>query len=628
MYRYQLVIGLLVIGAPIACQMHSTPVAPTITQNIPVVEPNLSSGAVPYGLETVFYGFKTNYLHRPISVVMDRAGNFYVVDSGQGIILKFSPTQHYIGQWGSQGSGPGQLNNPLGIAISSNGILYVADAGNNRIEAFTTRGVWVGAWTQTLQGTLNAPSGVAVDAYGNIYVADTLNNQVVKLNASGVPLAEWTQGSNGVTLKEPEDVALGPHGNVYVTNSIYNTPNSQWEGAIQKFSEMGQPITEWSNTNQTSHGPNFLSAPYGITTNSDGDIFVTDLGNTTFGNMGVDEFTSTGTFVRFWDQWNQNGTSMRFSSPHGIAMTPSGNLEIADIGGGYLKSKSQMAGANIYQFTEEGQYLSSFQSNWGHQSKQDFAYPKGLAMGPNGNLYVASGFMEYQVDELGAAGEVLLQFGSLGIGPGQFHPAGIAVNASGDIYVTDLLSSRVEIFNPQGTFLEQFGSFGTAPGDFEFPVGIAIGSTGNVYVADTDNNRIEKFTSNGTYITSWLTNTPLPYGILIFNHQVYVVCRAQIPNQDQIEEFTETGQLERAWGTEGSGPGQLDLPYAMAADPQGNLLITDENNNRVDEFSSQGTYLTSFGAGQLNSPLGITTDDHGDVYISSSNSIAAFREQN
>src|SRR6266571_4521585 len=93
----------------------------------------------------------------------------------------------------------------------------------------------------------------------------------------------------------------------------------------------------------------------------------------------------------------------------------------------------------------------------------------------------------------------LLQWGTPGSGDGQFNgPAGVAVDASGNVYVADYGNHRVQKFTDTGTFLTQWG------GQFNGPTGVAVDASGNVYVGDTGNggihnNRIQKFTDTGVY---------------------------------------------------------------------------------------------------------------------------------
>ena len=98
------------------------------------------------------------------------------------------------------------------------------------------------------------------------------------------------------------------------------------------------------------------------------------------------------------------------------------------------------------------------------------------------------------------------QWGSYGTGPGQFNnPYGVAVDASGNVYVVESDNHRIQKFTSNGEYITQWGSYGTGPGQFDWPQGVAIDASGNVYVADTDNNRIQLFGCEQTVIqnTTW-----------------------------------------------------------------------------------------------------------------------------
>jgi DNA-binding beta-propeller fold protein YncE len=102
-------------------------------------------------------------------------------------------------------------------------------------------------------------------------------------------------------------------------------------------------------------------------------------------------------------------------------------------------------------------------------------------------------------------------WGNTGTGNGQFGaqspyvaPLGMALDNSGNVYVTDTRNERIEEFTSAGVYITQWGSGGSGNGQLGEPTGIAINrSNGNVYVDDPDNYRIEEFTSAGVYITQW-----------------------------------------------------------------------------------------------------------------------------
>src|SRR5918999_157344 len=162
-------------------------------------------------------------------------------------------------------------------------------------------------------------------------------------------------------------------------------------------------------------------------------------------------------------------------------------------------------------------------------------------------------------------------------------PAGIAVDpSSGNVYVADTANNRIQLFSSNGTFVAEWGKYGAGDnGSFNQPAGIAIDQEGNVYVADTANNRIQLFSSNGTFISKF----PSKYG-----------------------EF-------------GTGNGSLTSPEGIAVDPSsGNVYVADTANNRIQVFSSNGTFISKLGNfgranGSFRSPAGIAVDQESNVYV-------------
>ncbi len=168
-------------------------------------------------------------------------------------------------------------------------------------------------------------------------------------------------------------------------------------------------------------------------------------------------------------------------------------------------------------------------------------------------------------------------------GPGQLNqPRNMAVDAEGHVYVADTSNHRIVEFDANGQEMRSWGEFGAEPGQFNEPWDVTIGPEGNIYVADTWNHRIQKFTPTGGFITTW---------------------GAFVSTDGQL------GQMGVFWG-----------PRALAFTPDGNLLVTDTGNKRVQVFTPEGQPVTQFGGagvddGYFDEPVGIAVDAQGNIYV-------------
>jgi len=263
-----------------------------------------------------------------------------------------------------------------------------------------------------------------------------------------------------------------------------------------------------------------------------------------------------------------------------------------------------------------------------------FGEPTAVAVGPSGNLYVADGSRFHdRILEFNAKHEYLRQFGSAGSGNGQFNEiGGIAVSQStGDLYVTG--NNRVQEFSPSGEYLGKFGEFGSGNGQLWYPTGIALDSSGDVWVLDSSNYRVEEFSSSGAYLGqfgergSGAGKLGWAFGLAVSGGNLYV---SEIENS-RVQEFSSSGKYERAFDEKGSGKGKSNVPWRIAADPgtgdlyvvEGASILAGAEANRVQEFSPEGAFVTTFGSsglgnGQLAGARGVAVGSSGQVFVADS----------
>ena len=250
--------------------------------------------------------------------------------------------------------------------------------------------------------------------------------------------------------------------------------------------------------------------------------------------------------------------------------------------------------------------------------------PTDTAVDAAGNVWV-SDRQNNRIQKFSPSGEYLSQFGTVGSGNGQLSaPNALAIDSQGNIWVADGGNRRVQKFNSKGEFLLKFGTQGSGNGQFSSygPRGIAIDSQGNVWVSDYS-SRVQKFNAAGEFVK--VIGAGLfgeSAGLDAGGGKVWVGDWTK----HQVRVFSEAGDHLFNVGSAGSGPAQFSHPDAVEVDARGNAWVGDEGNSRVQQLNQQGEYVTQFGAagsgeGQFKFawPFGLTSDNQGHIWIADSN---------
>ena len=259
-----------------------------------------------------------------------------------------------------------------------------------------------------------------------------------------------------------------------------------------------------------------------------------------------------------------------------------------------------MAGYAVEKYSAEGEYIAKYGKEG--SGKGEFTLAFGIAFA-DGNLYV-SDCGNNRVEELSTSGVYL---GNLE-GGGFSCPAGIATDpVTGDLYVADQGHSRIEEFAPSRTLLATFGTSGSQGGQLSEPIGVTVNQSGTVYVADTRNNRIsmwEPVPSVPIY-TSQFGNTGSESEKLKEPAMDAVDAHGDVWianwGKGTIEEFSSSGAFMHSYGSYGTGSGQFRNPIGIAVNQStGNVYVGDYGNNRIDELNEKGEYVAGFGYGVSN----------------------------
>jgi DNA-binding beta-propeller fold protein YncE len=250
--------------------------------------------------------------------------------------------------------------------------------------------------------------------------------------------------------------------------------------------------------------PTFIK-PYGIATDSQDRIYVTDSG------QGL---------VFIFDRPNKQvsylgrSTQVRLRVPIGIAVDAKDRVWVADA-----------VGQHVYAFDPDGTVLMAL----GQQGEMD--NPTSVAVDDaRHRIYVVDSRQHQVLIYDTESGQLLSKFGGRGSGDGQFNfPTNVALDREGRVYVTDTMNFRVQVLSPEGKFLATWGEQGNRFGEFLKPKGIALDSFQNIYVVDSDFDNFQIFDQQKRLLmylggmgrvpgTFWL-----PAGIHIDrNNQIYV----------------------------------------------------------------------------------------------------------
>ncbi len=550
----------------------------------------------------------------PTSVAVDGAGTVYVADGSNARIRKVTPdgTVSTLAGTGQRGSADGAgtvatFNVPVGVAVDGAGTVYVADRYNNRIRKVSPEGT-----VSTLAGSgepdfadgagavagFSDPFDVAVDGAGNVYVADALNNRIRKITPDGIVSTLAGSGTLGYAdgagstaqFSNPYGVAVG------VGNTILVAEPSR----IRKVAPDGTVSTlAGSGTagfgDGTSAAARFKSAK-DVTVDGAGIVYVADSGNHRVRRIALDGTVSSFAGTGEPGSSDGTGTIARIDGPTGLGFGDSGVIFVIEKNKHRILKVATNGTATVFAGSSEQGFLD------GAGSAAKFSTPSGLAIDGSGNVYVADSG-NHRIRKVTPDGTVstLAGAGAAGYLDGQgtgavfSYPVGIAVDATGRIYVADNDNHRIRVIAADGTVTTLAGSgqgYVDAVGagaQFNYPNAVAVDAAGVVYIADNSNHRIRKVLPDGTVST-----------------------------------VAGSGQ---GFADGPAASAKFDYPNGVAVDASGRIYVSDNSNHRIRMIARDGTVTTLAGSdagladgmsasAKLRYPGGVALDAAGHIYIS------------
>ncbi len=585
-----------------------------------------------YSISTIAGGGPSNPLTppsigQPTSVALDSAGNTYIADSyyssqifevsttGAVTVVAGNGTYGYSGDGGPATSAT--LNQPEGVFVDSSGNIYIADTGNSVIRVVntgTTSPITIGTVTvqpgtiQTVAGTpgspgfsgdgnpatsaqLNNPIGVFLNSQGNIFIADTDNSVIRVVNNGTSPITIGT-----VTI-QPGTI-----------QTVAGTPDSPG------YSGDENPATSAQ-----------LDEPLGVTLDGQGNIYIADTYNSVIRMVNAQPVTIGTTTLPAGDIQTVAGngiaciapivggcgdgglaTSAQLNLPAGVFVDPSGDLFIADyfnfairkvVPGGTISTVAGTLGVACASYSTPATACG----NGGSAISADLNNPIGVTADTTGDLFIAD-IGDFAVREVTGgmiqafAGNSFVAYsgdGGPATGAQLNFPGSTFVDASGNVYIADSVSSVIRVVNT-GTQAVTINNVTIQPGDIQtvagdgidciapivggcgdgglatsaqlnLPAGVFVDGSDNIYIADTgislaENSVIRVVNTGSSPIT---------------------IAGISIP-ANSIQ--TVVGTLGTAgYSGDGESPTSAELfnPNAVLVDSSGNIFIADTGNSAV-----------------------------------------------
>jgi len=180
----------------------------------------------------------------------------------------------------------------------------------------------------------------------------------------------------------------------------------------------------------------------------------------------------------------------------------------------------------------------------------------------------------------------------------------------------------VAVLTAAGTALAAPVRIGSITDGIEAPTRVALDAQGNVYVSETFRNRVSKFTAQGARVGTILV--PYPYGVAVSASGTVYVCSLQVPSRangyvNKSSVLTYSPNLAPT-GSLGAAEGEFAGPMDIEIDGSGNIFVVDKARGVVKVFNAQGAFQYSIGSGYLtagdNGPQGIAIDEAaGEVFV-------------
>jgi hypothetical protein len=495
------------------------------------------------------------------------------------------------------------------IACSADGnklvLASITDTNNNPGPIYTSTNA--GDSWQLTSAPANYWGYVASSADGSTILAVAYPNSFSAIYVSTNSGATWT--SNNSPVLGWGALACSADGGLLIAAALSDTNyNGSWIYTLQTTQTPPPPVITNQPTGRALWAGGYVTLSVGVS-NGGPFTYQWQLNGTNLPNNIITTVAGNGAYGYSGDGYL--ATNAELYNPTYVAVDGSGNLFIADSGNNRVRKVSTNGIITTVAGNGPSGNWGTYSGDGGTATNAGLSQPEGLALDASGNLFIAD-FYNQRIRKVTTDGIITTIAGNgtndysgdggMATNASLYYPAGMALDAAGNLFIADSGNNRIREVGTSGVIMTVAGGGINYPGNggmatnasMNNPSGVAVDTCGNLFIADTSNDFVRKVGTDG------IITTVAGLGYPGYSGDGYAATNAG-----------------------------LNEPFGISADSSGNLFIADTANNRVRVISANGTISTVAGNGlggssgdggpaanaTLNNPFSVAVDASGNLFI-------------